>query len=99
MRSFGSKLNPLQRPKLSPALTDFLRASPPDDEMRQFLVSAVEYLNSFTEGTIEIPVSIIKALNDVERIAMIEETTLPTEKQDILRFASLQIARLASDNG
>jgi hypothetical protein len=89
----------IQRAKLSPGLTDYLRATPADDEMRRFLISAVEYLNSFSQGNIEVPVSIIHALNDVERIAMIEESALPKEKQDLLRFAALQIARLAGDNG
>ena len=99
VRAFSVTINPMQQPKLSPALTNFLRASPADDEMRQFLLSAVEYLNSFSQGTIEIPVSIIRALNDVERIAMIEESSLPIEKQELLRFALLQIARLSGDNG
>jgi aspartate/methionine/tyrosine aminotransferase len=85
--------------RLPSALTDFIRTARVDDEMRQFLVGAVEYLSSFTEGSIEIPVSIIRALNDVERIAIIEESALPADKQDVLRFSVLQIARLAGDNG
>ncbi len=99
VRSFGLPVAPANRPKLSTALADFLRTSPVDDEMRQFLVSAVEYLNSFSASAIEIPVSIIRAMNDVERIAMIEETSLTPEQQEVLRFAALQIARLAGDNG
>jgi aspartate/methionine/tyrosine aminotransferase len=98
-RSFGTALAGVKGPKLSSALTDFIRTAQTDDEMRQFLVGAVDYLNTFTEGSVEIPVSIIRALNDVERIAMIEESTLPAEKQDVLRLAALQIARLAGDNG
>jgi hypothetical protein len=70
-----------------------------DDEMRQFLVGAVEYLNAFTEGSIEVPVSIIRALNDVERIALIEESALPAVQQDALRCAVIQIARLAGESG
>jgi len=42
--------------------------------MRDFLVGAIEYLSSFTEGNLEMPVSIIRAMNGVERIAHIEET-------------------------
>ena len=76
-----------------------MRTARVDDEMRQFLVSAVEYLSTFAEGKIEIPVSIIRAVNDVERIAMIEESALPLEKQAVLRWALLQIARVTGDNG
>ena len=67
--------------------------------MRNFLVDAVEYLSSFAEGNIEVPVSIIRAMNDVERIAQIEESALPPAKQDVIRTCLLQIARLAGENG
>ncbi len=85
--------------KLPSALAGYLRTARLDDEMRQFLVGAVEYLSSVTEGSLEIPVSIIRALNDVERIAQIEESALPADMQDVLRGAMLQIARLTGDNG
>jgi hypothetical protein len=85
--------------RLTPALAGFFRTARPDDEMRNFLIGAVEYLSSFAEGNIEVPVSIIRALNDVERIAQIEESALPPEKQDVIRYCTLQIARLAGENG
>jgi aspartate/methionine/tyrosine aminotransferase len=85
--------------KLSPALTGFFRTARADDEMRNFLIDAVEYLSSFTDGNIEVPVSIIRAMNDVERIAQIEESALPADKQDVIRGCILQIARLAGENG
>jgi hypothetical protein len=85
--------------KISPALTDFFRTAPVDDEMRGFLSSAVEYLNATSEGNLEVPVSIIRAMNDAERLAQIEETTLPKEKQTLLRHCVLQIARIAGENG
>ena len=85
--------------RLSPALTGFLRTARADDEMRNFLRDAIEYLSSFTEGNLEVPVSIIRAMNDVERIAQIEESALPAEKQDVMRTCVLQIARLAGENG
>ncbi len=85
--------------KLSPALTGFFRTARADDEMRHFLIGAIEYLSSFTDGNIEVPVSIIRAMNDVERIAQIEESALPREKQDVIRYCTLQIARLAGENG
>jgi len=59
----------------------------------------VEYLSAFAEENIEVPVSIIRAINDVERIAQIEESALPPAKQDVIRCCLLQIARLASENG
>jgi hypothetical protein len=85
--------------KLSPALAGFFRTARTDDEMRHFLIGALEYLNSITGGDIEVPVSIIRAINDVERIAQIEESALPPEKQDVIRYCTLQIARLAGENG
>jgi hypothetical protein len=85
--------------RLSPALTGFLRSARSDDEMRNFLRDAVEYLSSFTDGNIEVPVSIIRAMNDVERIAQIEESALPEGKQEVIRTCVLQMARLAGENG
>jgi aspartate/methionine/tyrosine aminotransferase len=85
--------------RLSPALAGFFRSARGDDEMRNFLRDAVEYLSSFTDGDIEVPVSIIRAMNDVERIAQIEESALPEEKQDVIRTCVLQMARLAGENG
>ncbi|MBK9925209.1 MAG: pyridoxal phosphate-dependent aminotransferase [Anaerolineales bacterium] len=98
-RSFKTSGTTVRGPKLSSTLTGFIRTARSDDEMRQFLTGAVEYLSSFTEGSIEIPVSIIRAMNDVERLAMIEESALSAEKQAVLRCCTLQIARLAGENG
>lgn len=85
--------------RLPSALAGFLRSSRVDDEMRQFLVGAMEQLSNITESSIEVPVGIIRAIKDVERIAQIEETALPPEKQAVLRLCVLQIARLAGENG
>ncbi len=85
--------------KLTPALAGFFRTARADDEMRNFLMGALEYLGSVAEGNIEVPVAIIRAMNDVERLAQIEESALPPEKMDVLRHALLQIARLAGENG
>ena len=49
--------------------------------------------------TDDYPVSIIRVMNDVERIALIEESALPREKQDVIRYYMLQIARLAGESG
>jgi aspartate/methionine/tyrosine aminotransferase len=98
-RSFGAPPVSISGTKLSPALSEFIRTARADDEMRHFLIGAIEYLSSFTEGNIEVPVSIIRAMNDIERIAQIEESALPESEQDIIRCCALQIARLAGENG
>jgi len=98
-RSSGPASVSARAARLSPALSGFFRTARADDEMRNFLVDAAEYLSSFTDGNIEVPVSIIRAMNDVERIAQIEESALPTAKQDVIRTCLLQIARLAGENG
>jgi hypothetical protein len=98
-RAFGGAPAAARAAKISPALAGFFRTARSDDEMRNFLVEATEYLSSFTEGNIEVPVSIIRAMNDAERIAQIEESALPPEKQDVIRTCLLQIARLAGENG
>jgi hypothetical protein len=98
-RAFKAQTALARGPKLSAALSGFFRSARADDEMRNFLVGAIEYLNSFAEGSNEVPVSIIRAMNDAERIAQIEESALPQEKQEVIRCCVLQIARLAGENG
>lgn len=98
-RSITPTPTSVREAKLSPALSGFFRTARTDDEMRSFLLGALEYLGSFTEGNLEVPVAIIRAMNDVERLAQIEESALPAEKQDVLRHCLLQIARLAGENG
>ena len=98
-RSFEQTPTTTRGAKLSPALAGFFRNARADDEMRHFLIGSLEYLSSFADGDIEVPVTIIRAMNDVERIAQIEESTLPEDKQAVIRFCTLQIARLAGENG
>jgi hypothetical protein len=98
-RSFDTSAAIASERKLSPALTGFFRRARADDEMRQFLIGAVEYLSSFTNEDIEVPVSIIRAMNDVERLAKIEENVLPLEKQDVVRYCTIQIARMVGESG
>jgi hypothetical protein len=98
-RSFSATPPTIRGAKLSPVLAGFFRTARADDEMRDFLIGAIEYLSSFTEGTLEMPVNIIRAMNDVERIAHIEESALPPENQNLFRHCVLQIARLAGENG
>ncbi len=98
-RSFTAAPPTVRGTRLSPVLAEFLRTARADDEMRDLLIGAIEYLNSLTEGNLEMPVSIIRAMNDVERMAQIEENTLSPEQQNLFRHGVLQIARLAGENG
>jgi hypothetical protein len=83
----------------SPGVAGFLRAAPGDDEMREFLSAAMEYLSMASGGMVEVPANIIRAMQDIERIAKIEEQALSPAEQDRLRFYLLQIARLAGESG
>ncbi len=98
-RSFGAPPAPIRGTRLSPALTGFFRSARADDEMRHFLIGTLEYLNSFADGNIELPISIIRAINDVERLAQIEESALPAPMQEVIRCCVLRIAHLAGENG
>ena len=85
--------------KLPSELSHFFRGSGANDDMRDFLAAAFDYLTSLSAGMIEVPVAIVRSLQEVERIARIEEQALSPERQELLRFYSLQIARLAGENG
>ncbi len=80
-------------------LDNFFRAGRVDDEMRQFLAAATQYLAIASEGMVEVPANIIRAMKEVERIARIEEQALTSDQQDRLRCYLLQIARLTGENG
>ena len=67
--------------------------------MRQFLVSAVRYLTQLPGKMTEIPIDIIRALRDVERIITIEEQALSSQEQEQIRFYILNMARLCGENG
>jgi len=85
--------------RLSSGISSFFRSGSGDDEMRQFLASALDYLSALSEGMAEVPVAIVRSLKDLERIVRIEEQALAPEQQELLRFYTLQIARLAGENG
>jgi aspartate/methionine/tyrosine aminotransferase len=80
--------------KLPASITKYIST---DDTMHQFLTAAVEYLSAFSETT-ELPVNIIKALNE-NKIIKIEEQPITADEQKLLRYYTLQIARLAGENG
>lgn len=70
-----------------------------NDTMQQFLSAAVEYLSAIAESRIEVPITIIRALKDIERIMNIEKQALSEQQQNLLRFYLLYIARLTGENG
>jgi aspartate/methionine/tyrosine aminotransferase len=70
-----------------------------DDSMRQFLLAAVQYLTELPKSMPAIPVEVIRALRDAERIVRIEQQALSLPDQEVLRFYILQIARLCGENG
>ncbi len=70
-----------------------------DDNLRQFLLAALEYLAQTPRGGGELPVNVMRALRDVERIVKIEQQPLSLQDQDRLRFYILQIARITGENG
>ncbi len=84
--------------KLSPEISSFMQMSG-DDNMHQFLAAAFEYLSTVSEGMVEVPINIVRAIKEVERIIKIEEQALNLKQQDLLRFYLLQIAHLTGENG
>jgi len=70
-----------------------------DENMHQFLAAAMEYLSVVSQEMVEVPINIIRALKEAERIIKIEEQALTSKQQDLLRFYLLQIARLTGENG
>jgi len=88
----------LNKYKYETSLADLLRGHV-DDTMRQFLSAAVQYLTHLPAEQVEVPVDIVRALKDVERILRIEEQALSKNKQELLNFYLFQIARYVGDNG
>lgn len=81
------------------ASVEFRKTSSRNDDVRGFLVAAAQYLNALTASSQEAPVVVIRAMNDVKRLAQLEESDLTPSDQDFLRFCLLQIARIAGENG
>jgi len=84
--------------KLGSSLKEALRGVV-DDSMRQFLQAAVHYLTQLPKMTADVPIDIIRALRDVQRIVQMEGQALTPQQQEVLRFYVLQMARLAGENG
>jgi hypothetical protein len=62
------------------------------------IFKTTEYLAVVSEGMAEVPINIVRAMNEVEKIVKIEEQALSPKEQDLLRFYLLQIARLTGEN-
>lgn len=84
--------------RLSSNIKELLRYNK-DDSMRQFLIAVVQYLTQLPQTMAEVPIDIIRTLQDIERIVKIEEQALSKKEQDLIRFYILQIARLCGENG
>lgn len=97
--SIAASTGMIRNPRVPPALSGFLRSAHADDEMRLFLVGTLETLNSIAANNIEVPITIVRAMNDIERIAQLEELSPPNTDQVALRYWLLMIARLAGENG
>jgi hypothetical protein len=67
--------------------------------MRQFLIASVQFLSRLPGNRLEMPIDVIRALKDVERILVIDKQALSREEQDMLRYGILQIARICGENG
>ena len=48
---------------------------------------------------VEVPIDIVRALKEVERILRIEKQALSKKEQELLNFYLLQIAHHVGDNG
>ncbi|MDZ7261911.1 MAG: hypothetical protein ONB05_07395, partial [candidate division KSB1 bacterium] len=70
-----------------------------DDSMRQFLISAVQYLLYLPETLEDIPEAVLIALRDVKKILSLEEQAISRQDQQYLHFLFLKIARIGGDSG
>lgn len=84
--------------RLGAQLTELLR-NVENDTMRQFLVASVQYLTNVPRSMTRIPLNVMRALRDVENIVRLEEMAFSEKQQELIRFYTLQIARLSGENG
>jgi aspartate/methionine/tyrosine aminotransferase len=89
---------PAEVQRLGSQVAELLRGAA-DDPLRQFLVAAVQYLTDLPGTQTEVPVDVLRALRDVERIVKIEEQALGSDQQALVRHYVLKIARLCGENG
>ena len=97
-KEFVLKAPAISKSKYETTLVDLLKGNV-DDSMKQFLSAAVQYLTRLPAEQVEVPIDIVRALKEVERILRIEEQALSKNKQELLHFYLFQIARYIGDNG
>lgn len=84
--------------RIKPSTLGLLKRSP-NEPLRQFLGAATQYLHQWQRGRSEVPLEIIRALKDVERILIIERKAVTKPQLDRLNFYVLQMARVCGENG
>jgi aspartate/methionine/tyrosine aminotransferase len=89
---------PAEVQRLGAQVAELLRGVA-DDPLRQFLVASVQYLTELPGTLTDVPVDVMRALRDVERIVKIEEQALGPDQQAWVQFYVLKIARLCGENG
>ncbi len=70
-----------------------------DDSMRQFLLTAVQYLLYLPENMKDVPEEVLLALRDMEKILRLEEQALSRDDQKRLMALFLKMARLSGNCG
>jgi len=84
--------------RLASQINDMLR-NVVDDSMRQFLLTAVQYLIYLPETMKDIPEEVLLALRDMEKILKLDEEALTQEQQKILLAYFLKMARISGNSG
>ncbi len=70
-----------------------------DENMNKFLSAAFNLLSAISEDKVDVPINIIKALQEAKNIIKIEQQALSEKEQKLFRFYLLQIARITGENG
>ncbi|HPN37937.1 MAG TPA: aminotransferase class I/II-fold pyridoxal phosphate-dependent enzyme [Melioribacteraceae bacterium] len=70
-----------------------------DENMNKFLSAAFNLLSAISEDRVDVPINIIKALQEAKNILKIEQQALSITEQKLFRFYLLQIARITGENG
>ncbi len=94
----GSSVSKGRVTRLASQINDMLR-NVVDDSMRQFLLTAVQYLIFLPETMKDIPEEVLLALRDMEKILKLEEEALTEDQQKILLSYFLRMARISGNSG
>ncbi|MBD3224360.1 MAG: hypothetical protein GF313_06490 [Caldithrix sp.] len=95
----------IRSPNISPKISRLRRnikrtlSISEDDSMIRFLQAAAEYVGRLPHTDELVPIDLLRILNDIQRIARIEEQMFSKREQDVLRFHLLHMARLCGENG